>query len=462
MTRAEEARSELAKRGLSLNDEGAAQEQPQQQATSQQIPQQQESGGIPWSMLMGDPGLQAAKYGIGQLGHGVADVTQGLLRGQQGLHNLPYQIAKQVSPETAKHWEQGKGLGMLFRPDLNEYNVPGAEHPGTLGKMAQGLAEYLPGSVSGAALSGGVINPLASSMLGGALGGASTSGSAPLLGGAVGGSLGMVGGVGIPAAIKAFKYLKAIHPEKFEKQLVERGTEKYLKNVEKPSKNLYEMLREKTAGLLGKEIPQISEGAEDLYKSGDLGNVYRDFLKDGGYESAKKLRGQLGAEANDLFTKKKISGYLEPAQQDKLRSIYNERKTIQDYMNDILGQKKGLKETYQKANLLHRKNVVPARNAASIINNYVDTENEIINKSRLISALKNASAKNPMTKRALTKETISLNKLYEKNLKQRAEINKNKSKFITSALFGVGGMVGLNYLSNKRPETIHNYMEASQ
>lgn len=431
MTRGEEARAELKRRGLSLTEE---EPQPQVEQEQNQLSQQP---------AITQPQI-SEPTNISNIGlRALADIAKGGAEAGRNLRNLPYNLTHYFNPQAAERIANSGFLGRaLFAPDVNPIHNLGVNNPNTLDKMLQSIApaaaigiaggSSLPGMMGGGALAGALENEKDPVL--GALGGATTG---ALLKG--GGSL--------------VNMARGMQPAKYGKELVKRGTEEYLKDVAKPSSELYEAVKTGTSGkpiIENRELVKMVYSPKNIRKESDLKSLYESFFEKRGFEEAKQLKSQLGTEANELLTKKKIHGNLDASERERLSELIGERKTIGDLMNSFLEKNPTEKEMFQKANLLHRKEVIPSRNAAKIINDYVDTENEIINKRKLISSLKEASSKNKMAKKTLTKETIALNKLYEKNLNNKETIGKYAKWLNLGSVpamgFGYGGYHTLRHL----------------
>lgn len=273
-------------------------------------------------------------------------------------------------------------------------------------------------------------------------------------------------GAAIPLAFagagKALKYGKKLtqslvnrNPAKFEQELIKRGTEQYLEDVARPSSNLYKEIEAQTAGkgmtfrspTLDKLI-KLSPQAERLYKDPDIKPIYENFAKNKGYIEAKNLKSSLGDEYNSLIKTKLKEGSLNTAQKQKLRTISEQMETLDTFINEHLStfpKELNLLDKLKEANLLHRTNVVPARNAAKIINEHVDTLGNVINKKRLINSLEKASSKPNMLKRPIPQEVSNINKLYEENLTNKENLRHLRNQLL---VYGLPATLGGSYLGH--------------
>lgn len=389
--------------GHPINQE--QQVQPQQQMQGQQEQMQQEPTN-PSNLLL---------RGLGDIAHGGAEA------GRQ-LHNLPYNLTNWFSPKTAE------SMPRIFHPDTEETHRFGVNNPNMMDKLIQSSVPAVTlGALAGPSLAGMVGS--------GALTGAMENENDPVAGALLGGSIGgaLKGGHGL------LKHVMNARPERYGKQLVNRGTEEYLEGVAKPSIAAYNEIKEGFKGhniLEGKELPSIP------YSKKEFNDAYKLFTKNKGYEEAQELTRNLGDEARNLYkTKLRQGGTLDTAQRAELRTILKEKKTLDGLMNERLERYPQLKTLREQANLSHRKEVIPSRNAAKTINDFVDEEGYIFDKKGLINALNKSSSKNSLTRQPMPKETLKLNKLYSKNLESRENIGELSKRLLAAGI----PMAGIGY-----------------
>lgn len=324
-------------------------------------------------------------------------------------------------------------------------------------------AAAIPGSLAAKAIRGGMLGARAipyANTLGSMLGGAEEGFAAnpgERASSAIEGAAIPLAFKGISKGLKIGKNVgKALinrNPALYEQELVKRGGEDFLKQIEKPSSDLYNAIEEATAGkgmsFRGptlEKLTNISPQAERLYKDPDIKPLYESFLTNRGYIQAKNLRSALGDEARDLLKTKAIKGSLNTAQKQKLKTIYDERRTLNNFIDEHLETFPGLKESFQKANLLHRKDVIPARNAAKTINDYVnDITGDIRNKKELINTLSNSYTKNAIGKKPMPRELFDILNKYEQNLNNKENLSHlMKQMFI----YGFPATIGGTYLGH--------------
>jgi hypothetical protein len=324
-----------------------------------------------------------------------------------------------------------------------------------LGQLGGNIgAAAIPGSLAGKAIRAGMLGAKAvpyASLLGNMAGGAEW-GFAANPGDRV---VSALEGAAVPLALKgvgmaikplakgasAFgKRLININPAKYEREFARHGTNEYLEQIAKPSSEIYQNIENKTAGqpisyitdTLDK-LNNISPEAQSMYSSNSsLSRVRNAFDKNREYKTAHKLWKTLGDEYRDLMKTKAKAGSFNTEQAQKVNGILQERKALNSFINENV-EGLGLKGEFQKANLLHRKDVIPARNEATILNDYINTEGKVIDKRGLTNALSKASSKNAMFRKPIPKETLSLNKRYEQSLNNLDLIQK-------LSLYGLGGL----------------------
>jgi len=234
-----------------------------------------------------------------------------------------------------------------------------------------------------------------------------------------------------------------LNPAKYEREFARHGTNEYLKQIAKPSSEIYQNIENKTAGQpisyiedTLEKLNNISPEAQSMYSSdSSLSRIRNAFDKNREYKTAHKLWKTLGDEYRDLMKTKAKAGSLNTEQGQKVNGILQERKALNSFINENV-EGLGLKGEFQKANLLHRRDVIPARNEATILNDYLNTEGKIFDKRGLTNALSKASSKNAMFRKPIPKETLNLNKRYEESL-NNMELLK-KLGWIGAGALGVG------------------------
>ncbi len=273
-------------------------------------------------------------------------------------------------------------------------------------------------------------------------------------------------GAAIPLAFaslgKGLKYGKKLtqslvnrNPLKYEQELIKRGSQQYLEDITKPSANLYKEIESHTAGkgmtfrspTLDK-LNNLTPQAERLYKDPDIKPLYENFTKNRGYIEAKNLKSSLGDEYNSLMKTKIKEGSLNTAQKQKLRTIAEQTETLDNFITEHLStfpEELKLSDKLKEANLLHRTNVVPARNAAKVINEHVDTLGNVINKKSLINSLQRASSKPNMLKKPIPQEVSNINKLYEQNLTNKENLRHLRNQLL---VYGLPATLGGSYLGH--------------
>ena len=448
MITAEEARAELARRGKGMQseqtqlsvptnnqsngivnpEEAQAELNRREQANAQQMQQQTAQ-----QQQMTNPSNWVLR--------GAGDVARGMAEGGRQLHNLPYNVTHWFNPAGAERIAtKGNWAGRnLFAPDLNSVYNFGVNNPNGVDKFIQAAAPAVGLALAGGGGWGGMIG---SSALTGAL----ESAEDPIRGAIIGGTV----GAGFKGAGTLGSMLKNTRPAKYGKELAKRGTAEYLEETARPSSNLYNEVRAKTAGksiLQNSPIENLSgpsREAQQLYRESDYRKLGQAFKRTEGFEEAKDLRGQIASEINDLSLTKKMKGSLTPAEKARKDVLISEAKRYKSYMNGFLEQNPEIKTIYEKANLLHRRNVIPSRHGAKIINDFIDAEGNIIDKRGLINALSKASSRNAITKRPIAKETLNLNKTYEGNLNNKETLMKYL-KYLTLGSVPALGLGMSNY-----------------
>lgn len=391
----------LAQEGLPLeqgnNEQLVSQEQQIPQQQNQPMPQQESSGigsYLPENL---------AYQGLKQLGHGAANVTQGILRGVQDVHNLPYEIVKQISPETARDMEAHKGfLGRVAGPDTNTYDIPGASNPGAIGRFAQQAAEFVPGATIGSALAaslgpltGGalVAHPLAHAAMGGMMGGAATGGSEPFLGGALGTLTGLGMGV-LPGAIKGI----AARPGMALKDLIKQTSKPYMEeNILGPGRAMYENLY-KDAGnkalnvkKLLKDIP--FEDFTNTLKESGLKKPLNAILENPNYKNTHKLLSDVGKELNGLYKTLREQHSLPGKDRVRLEELKTVKEALTPRLDELAHNiSPKFAKQHVKASEFHRDVTVPARNLTDVVKTHVGKLNNTVDKKALAADLKNAGS----------------------------------------------------------------------
>lgn len=391
-----------------------------------------------------------------------ADVLAGMGKGGQSVRNLPATAltAFGASPETIQNIYNSKlnipigqhrlsiPIGQLIKaqgetaPDMSK--MVGINDPNILDKLIQ---EGVPYSLLAAATGGA---SLPSAMRGGAIAGGILNEESPLLGSTIGAALPPAlkgAGMAIKPIAKGVgalgKRLTNINPAKYEREFARHGTNEYLEQIAKPSSEIYQNIENKTSGqplsyledTLDK-LNNISPEAQNMYASNSsLSRVRNAFDKNREYKTAHKLWKTLGDEYRDLMKTKAKAGSLNTEQGQKVDGILQERKVLNSFINENV-EGLGLKGEFQKANLLHRKDVIPARNEATIVNDYINTEGKVFDKRGLTNSLSKASSKNAMFRKPMPKETLNLNKRYEQSL-NNMELLK-KLGWIGAGTLGVG------------------------
>ena len=239
------------------------------------------------------------------------------------------------------------------------------------------------------------------------------------------------------------KRLTNLNPAKHEREFIRHGTNEYLEEIAKPSSEIYQNIENKTSGQpisyledTLEKLNNISPEAQNMYASNSsLSRVRNAFDKNREYKTAHKLWKTLGDEYRDLMKTKAKAGSLNTEQAQKVNGVLQERKALNSFINENV-EGLGLKGEFQKANLLHRKDVIPARNEATIINDYINTAGKVFDKRGLTNALSKASSKNAMFRKPIPKETLNLNERYEQSL-NNMELLKRLG-WIAAAGAGVG------------------------
>jgi hypothetical protein len=224
-------------------------------------------------------------------------------------------------------------------------------------------------------------------------------------------------------------FFKNIHPDRYEKKLVNMTSKKYLDDIAKPSVDIYENLKSQTRDAplafteetLDRLTAPHSETVSKLYKDPDIKEVYKAFEKKMGYETAEDLRIALGKELGVLRKVKLKNEKLTIPEKNKQNAIYEERKTLSQFIKEQLDEKK-LFPKFQEANLHYRTKVIPSEKSAKIIGKNIGYNKKPINKRKLINDIENATNLQEMRKGRLPIYTIKTNKKYEQNLNNKESL----------------------------------------
>jgi hypothetical protein len=399
-----------------------------------------------------------------------ADILAGLAEGGQSLRNVPYNITRTIAPETAERIAQSGWAGRhLFAPQKNDFSSTfGVNEPNILDRIIQGTASVGP---LAAATGGGT---LAGLMRGGAISGGLTSEN-PFLGATLGAGAGAIGKaiptigkslIGLSKRMGSTNPINWIRPGQTAQEIAYRATPEFLESNVAPSRALYNKAFEGTKGMgiyepqanriaLNELTGSVSKEAipdsaikyrdipagklKELIKQGS-GKTYPEILPEelaltreaggGGQlelmhdlfteqptlENAHNLQRQLGYKIGNL--KGKIANKtISPAEEVILNRATRARDILKNDIHNFLERvEPGKAKPYKQATELFKNDVIPARNAADIINKHIHMPGNRVEAESLSNALKRASSLEGLERKPLPSELLNLNEILRKRI----------------------------------------------
>jgi hypothetical protein len=280
-----------------------------------------------------------------------------------------------------------------------------------------------------------------------------------MMGTAIGGAAGLLPEIG-----QGLKYaLGKVSPGKIADYIKNATSEDALKTIEAPSKSLYNKafgqsgntniygnispkngsisLEDLTSNIPDEQLSGSGIKYSDLdpkqiksiYSGRDLKLLHNKFVENPTLQNAHDLQSRLGDKVRDLNVKEAVEKSLNTGDQNLLDSYSFARNLLKNDINTFLDtQGPDLSNVYKQAAFEHATNVVPYRNAASMIDAHIGP-NESINAKTLARALSRASTEKNLNKTPLPQDIIDAGVELSGRLK-----NKALSQKIAGGALGAG------------------------
>ena len=326
---------------------------------------------------------------------------------------------------------------------------------------------YTLGQIGGGALAGGSLISLLGGLgltgAAGRIGGGALAGALPEpedrgKGAILGGALGALPELGIGAS----KLFSKMRPNQIAESLKNALSDSSLDKIEAPVKDMYQEAfgqagksniygEAKPLGNLSLEdlsgnIPDEkiatsgvkytdldSDQVKSIYSGRGLKLLHNQFIDNPTLENAHNLQSQLGKQVRNLNVKESVSKSLDAADTGLRDSYSFARNLLKNDINTFLDtQGPDLSNVYKQAAFEHATNVVPYRNAASMIDAHIGP-NESINAKTLARALSRASTEKNLNKTPLPQDIIDAGVELSGRLK-----NKALSQKIAGGALGAG------------------------